>query len=91
MSWGEKPKWIQYFHETYKVRKELYYDYICDAKTKAQISRISENFDTEEIEELIREKEAVKRFLLIRIIMYNLKRRIRIFKLELKNLVPLIV
>lgn len=63
MSWGEKPKWIQYFHETYKVRKELYYDYICDAKTKAQISRISENFDTEEIEELIREKEAVKKIL----------------------------
>lgn len=63
LSWGDKPKWIQYFHETYKARKELYYDYICDAETKAQISRISENFDTDEIDELIREKEAVKKIL----------------------------
>ena len=60
---GEKPKWIQFFHETYKARKELYYDYICDAETKAQISRISENFDTGEIDELIREKETVKKIL----------------------------
>lgn len=63
LSWGDKPKWIQYFHETYKARKELYYDYICDAETKERISRISENFDSDEIEELIRKKDAIKEIL----------------------------
>lgn len=53
-------KWINFFHNTYSVRKELYYDYICDAATKVRISRISDNFTPDEIEKLINEKETVK-------------------------------
>jgi hypothetical protein len=57
---SKKPAWAQYFANTYKTRKELYYDYICDAETKARISRINDNFTPDEIENLIKEKEAVK-------------------------------
>lgn len=58
--WGNNPKWIQNFHKTYPLRKDLYYDYICDAETKARISRINDNFSAEEIDRLINEKETVK-------------------------------
>ena len=61
--WGEKPKWIQYFRETYNTRKELYYDYICDAETKARISRISDNFSLQEIDELVESRELIKTIL----------------------------
>lgn len=61
--WGNNPKWVQYFRYTYDTRKELYYDYICDAETKARISRINDNFQLEEIDKLIEEKDIVRNML----------------------------
>ena len=60
---GSDPKWARFFHNTYAARKELYYDYICDAATKARISRINDSFTQEEIEELINNPETVKNIL----------------------------
>lgn len=51
------------FPTMYRARKELSYDYIYDADTKARISRINENFSPEEIENLINEKETIKNIL----------------------------
>ena len=51
------------FPTMYRARKELSYDYIYDADTKARISRINENFSPEEIEDLINERETVKNIL----------------------------
>ena len=51
------------FCNTYKNRKNLSYDFIYDADTKARISKINENFTAEEIENLIKERETVKNIL----------------------------
>ena len=57
------PKFDRLFRKTYPNRKNLSYDFIFDAETKARISRINENFSPEEIEGLISEREAVKNIL----------------------------
>lgn len=53
-------KWTQFFDNTYEARKELYYDFICDSKTKERIARINDNFTPEEIDNLISQREVVK-------------------------------
>ena len=56
-------KLMRLFANTYKNRKNLSYDFIYDADTKARISKINENFTAEEIEDLIKERETVKNIL----------------------------
>lgn len=51
------------FNETYHRRKELSYDFIYDAETKARISIINDSFTNEEIEELIKNPDIVKNIL----------------------------
>ena len=58
--WGLNPKWTQFFPTTYNARKELYYDFICDAETKMRIARINDNFTPDEIDNLISQREVVK-------------------------------
>lgn len=59
----DDPKFTRLFRKTYLNRKNLSYDFIYDAETKARISRINENFSPEEIEDLINEQETVKNIL----------------------------
>ena len=54
---------LRLFSNTYKNRKNLSYDFIYDADTKARISTIYDNFTQGEIEKLIYEKETVKEIL----------------------------
>jgi len=51
------------FPETYKNRKNLSYDYIYDAETKARFSQMNDNYSSEEIEKLIDNKDFVKKIL----------------------------
>ena len=51
------------FKETYPRRKELSYDFIFDAETKARFSQMNDNYSSEEMEILIENKEFVKRIL----------------------------
>lgn len=51
------------FPNTYKNRKNLSYDFIYDAETKARISIMNENYSSDEIEILIENKEFVKQIL----------------------------
>ena len=63
IKWGAEPKWTQFFRNTYTARKEMYYDFVCDADTKARISRINDNFSPDEIDKLIKDKEEVKQII----------------------------
>lgn len=51
------------FKETYPKRKELSYDFIFDAETKARFSQMNDNYSSDEMEILIENKEFVKRIL----------------------------
>lgn len=51
------------FPETYKNRKNLSYDYIYDAETKARFSQMNDNYSSDEIEILIENKDFVKKIL----------------------------
>lgn len=51
------------FKETYPRRKELSYDFIFDAETKARFSQMNDNYSSDEMEILIENKEFVKRIL----------------------------
>lgn len=51
------------FPETYKNRKNLSYDYIYDAETKARFSQMNDNYSSDEIEILIENKDFVKKML----------------------------
>lgn len=51
------------FPETYKNRKNLSYDYIYDAETKARFSQMNDNYSSDEIEILIENKNFVKKIL----------------------------
>ena len=51
------------FPETYKNRKNLSYDYIYDADTKARFSQMNDNYSSDEIDILIENKDFVKKML----------------------------
>jgi hypothetical protein len=51
------------FLKTYKDRKNLSYDYIYDAETKARFSQMNDNYSSDEIEILIENKDFVKKML----------------------------
>lgn len=51
------------FLKTYKDRKNLSYDYIYDAETKARFSQMNDNYSSDEIEILIENKDFVKKIL----------------------------
>lgn len=51
------------FQETYPKRKELSYDFIFDAETKARFSQMNDNYSFDEMEILIENKEFVKKIL----------------------------
>lgn len=59
----EDPKLSRLFPETYKNRKNLSYDYIYDAETKARFSQMNDNYSSDEIEILIENKDFVKKIL----------------------------
>ena len=59
----EDTKLSRLFPETYKNRKNLSYDYIYDAETKARFSQINDNYSSDEIEILIENKDFVKKIL----------------------------
>lgn len=51
------------FKKTYPKRKELSYDFIFDAETKARFSQMNDNYSSDEMEILIENKEFVKKIL----------------------------
>lgn len=51
------------FPKTYMKRKNLSYDYIYDAETKARFSQMNDNYSSDEIEILIENKDFVKKIL----------------------------
>ena len=51
------------FPETYKNRKNLSYDYIYDAETKARFSQMNDSYSSDEIEILIENKDFVRKIL----------------------------
>lgn len=51
------------FKQTYPKRKELSYDFIFDTETKARFSQMNDNYTSEEMEQLIENKEFVKKIL----------------------------
>ena len=51
------------FSRTYNKRKELSYDFVFDAETKARIAKINENFSPKELDEIIKSKEIVRKVL----------------------------
>lgn len=59
----DDPKLSRLFPETYKNRKNLSYDYIYDAETKARFSQMNDNYSSDEIEILIENKDFVKKIL----------------------------
>ncbi len=51
------------FPKTYYNRKALSYDFVYDAETKARIAKINENFTSDELDEIIKQKELFKKIL----------------------------
>lgn len=60
---NEDPKLSRLFPNTYTNRKNLSYDFIYDAETKARFSRMNDNYLSDEIDVLIENKEFVKKIL----------------------------
>ena len=60
---SDDTKLSRLFPKTYKNRKNLSYDYIFDAETKARFSQINDSYSSDEIEILIENKDFVRKIL----------------------------